>query len=105
VTVAAPASSPTFLGQVADQLVTLLESNKTEVVTALTSAEGGTEAFIAKLIGEIPTPTNFIEAGIWSYLKPLIISSLVALETANPGSVLFTLVDAGAKNIAKELGG
>jgi hypothetical protein len=92
-----------FLGTVADTLLKLEESEKSQIIAAITAGEGGIESVISSAINTITVPAAY--APIWMFAKPVVINALVTIEQANPGSVLYPMLDGLAKEWAKELGG
>lgn len=94
----------TIQGQVADALLSAVETQKPAIVAAIQQGEGNLEQFLETAVDGIKPP-NGILAVVWPMLKPSIISELKTLEAQEPGSVIYALIDTEARTLAKSLGG
>lgn len=95
---------PSFEGQIADTLVSVLEANKATVIADINAAEGGAEAVIASAVNNFK-PGGVVLPLVWNSIKPAVLAELVALEAQESGAVIFPLIDAEAHALAKSLGG
>ena len=93
-----------FEGQIADAIIAAAELNKTVIIDAINSVEGGVEAFLANAVNNVK-PNGAILPLIWNAVKPSIVSELAKVEAANPGTVIFALIDAEVHTLAKSIGG
>lgn len=94
----------TTSGQIADALIAAAQSNKAEVLAALSAAEGGLEAAVVAAIKNAPKP-----GGLLGIAFPAIEASLVAevqrLIAQNGPEVIFDFLAGEAQQYAKSLGG
>ena len=97
-------AATSFEGQIADAALAAFEANKASIVAAITNAEGGLQGFINAELGTIQV-SNVYENILLQGLKPFIISTLVGIETANPGTVIYAWADVKLKAFAASLGG
>lgn len=99
-----PAKTPE--GVIADALLAAVDSpaGQAAVVGAINAMEGGVTAFLTTTINNFK-PGGAILPLVWDALKPAVVTELAAIESANPGSVIFALLDADAVAFAKSVGG
>ncbi len=91
-------------GEIADALISAVESNQPAIVAAITSAEGGVVTFLDTQVNALKV-TNIFEQALLGAIKPTVISGLNALEAKESGAVIYAWAIAQAKVWATELGG
>jgi hypothetical protein len=100
------AAAKTPEGAIADAILAAVDSpaGQSAVIGAINAMEGGVTAFLATAVNNFK-PTGAILPLVWNALKPAVLTELAAIESANPGSVIFALLDADAHALAKSVGG
>ncbi|MDE2100976.1 MAG: hypothetical protein KGL39_27265 [Patescibacteria group bacterium] len=91
-------------GKIADAVIAYAEQNKAQVIEAINAAEGGLEAFLEKAVDSVQVKGVVLPI-VWPSVKAALVQELKTLETQNPGSVIFELLDQEAHAFAKSLGG
>lgn len=92
------------VGGIADALVAAAEANKSEVLAALTAAEGGVEAAIVAVIQNLPMPGGIIGIA-FPAIKGSLEAEVAKLVQANGPEIVFDFLDAEAHALAQKLGG
>jgi hypothetical protein len=96
----------TTAGQIADAIIAAAETpaGTAAILGVINGLEGGLETFLTNTVNNVK-PTGAILPLVWDALKPTIVGELTALETANPGTVLLSMLENDATAWAKSIGG